>query len=99
MFFQAALASIQPLIASKLEWLQNIIQQANIGNINTCSMAKNIVGGISGQMGIGAYDNCVAVGDFLWMGSGGGQTSVQKRPDYATEDGGGLGRPYLLKNP
>ena len=65
LLFQAALASIQPLIASKLEWLQNIIQQANIGNINTCSMAKNIVGGISGQMGIGAYDNCVAVGTFF----------------------------------
>lgn len=65
LLFQAALASIQPLIASKLEWLQNIIQQANIGNVNTCSMAKNIVGGITGQMGIGAYDNCVAVGTFF----------------------------------
>lgn len=65
LLFQAALASIQPLIAGKLEWLQNIIQQANIGNINTCQMAKNIVGGVAGQMGISAYDNCVSVGTFF----------------------------------
>ena len=61
LLFQAALASIQPLIASKLEWLQKIIQDANISNVNTCNMAKQIVGGAAGALGVSAYDNCMAV--------------------------------------
>lgn len=65
LLFQAALASIQPLIASKLEWLQKIIQDANISNVNTCNMAKQIVGGAAGALGVSAYDNCMSVANFF----------------------------------
>ena len=65
LLFQAALASIQPLIASKLEWLQKIIQDANVSNVNTCNMAKQIVGGAAGALGVSAYDNCMSVAKFF----------------------------------
>ena len=80
LLFQAALSSIQPLIASKLEWLQKIIQDANISNVNTCNMAKQIVGGAAGALGVSAYDNCLSVANFFGWDQAEAQRTCKNDP-------------------
>ena len=72
LLFQAALSSIQPLIASKIEWLQDILQKSTVSSVNSCNLAKQFVGGAAGMAGVSAYDNCVSAWCVFRLGSCGG---------------------------
>lgn len=62
LLFQSALSSISPLIASKLEWLQKIIQDQGVFNKNSCQLASMLVDGLSGATGMNSYNSCVQTG-------------------------------------
>lgn len=59
LLFQAALASINPLIASKLEWLQNLTKDMGNFNRNSCQMASQVVNGIGGALDVNASSTCI----------------------------------------
>ena len=76
LLFQAALASINPLIASKLEWLQNLTK--DIGNFNrsSCQLANQVVNGISGALDINANSTCIRLAQAVY---GDDQQAAQER--------------------
>ena len=61
LLFQSALASINPLIASKLEWLQNLTKDMGNFNRSSCQMAQQAVDGISGQLNMSASSTCISL--------------------------------------
>ena len=76
LLFQAALASINPLIASKLEWLQNLTK--DIGNFNrsSCQMANQVVNGMAGALDINANSTCIRLAQAVY---GDDQQAAQER--------------------
>jgi conjugative transfer pilus assembly protein TraH len=61
LLFQAALKSINPLIAGTMEFLQPIIQAANAANKSSCEAAEMLVDGIRGKSNANTYQACQAI--------------------------------------
>ncbi len=76
LLFQSALASINPLIASKLEWLQNQVKDMGNFNRSSCQLAESVVGGLSGLTGMDAYSNCIKLAKQIY---GDGDQDAQDR--------------------
>ncbi len=76
LLFQAALASINPLIASKLEWLQNLTKDMGNFNRNSCQMAQSVVNGMSGALEINANSACIRMAQVIY---GEDQQAAQER--------------------
>jgi conjugative transfer pilus assembly protein TraH len=62
LLFQSALASITPLIASKLEWLEDVQRFVNSMNINSCEAAQTLVNGMSGMFDMNSQKACENIG-------------------------------------
>lgn len=60
--FQAALASITPLLASKIEWLEDVQRFVNGMNINSCEAAQSVVNGMSGLFDMSSQKSCENIG-------------------------------------
>lgn len=76
LLFQSALASINPLIASKLEWLQNLTKDMGNFNRNSCQMAQSVVNGMSGALDINANSACIRMAQVVY---GDDQQAAQER--------------------
>lgn len=66
LLFQSALASITPLIASKLEWLEDVQRFVNLNNIDSCKAAEGLVMGMSGATGLNAQSACKGIARTLF---------------------------------
>jgi conjugative transfer pilus assembly protein TraH len=49
--FQLALATVSPQISSKIDQIQSVLEKINATNLNSCDMAKGLVGGASAAIG------------------------------------------------
>lgn len=76
LLFQSALASINPLIASKLEWLQNLTKDMGNFNRSSCQMANQAVNGISGALDMNANSTCIRLAQSVY---GDDQQQAQER--------------------
>jgi conjugative transfer pilus assembly protein TraH len=62
LIINSALKSINPVIASSLEKLQDDIMKMGNFNRNTCQMAEGLVEGLSGMTGMNTYSSCIKMG-------------------------------------
>lgn len=61
LLFQSALKSINPMIASVIEWLQDIAQKANSLNKSSCEYAEMLVDGITGKSNANTRQACMSL--------------------------------------
>lgn len=61
LLFQSALKSINPMIASVIEWLQDIAQKANSLNKSSCEWAGMLVDGLTGQTNANTQQMCMKI--------------------------------------
>lgn len=62
LLFQMAVKSLSELLGNEIEQMFNIVQKANLGAINSCEAAQQLVNGAVNALPSGALKSCMEIG-------------------------------------